>query len=161
MHKPKSKTYSLFFIEVHRLARLCTSAYLKLRQDLHPNFPRGQLANLLTSACLKLRKNLHPNFHRSPSISKSVHFLISKLRQGLQAIFHERSSISKCVTPMHESKSGKTYTLIFIEGHWLTQLCTSAYLKVRQYLHPNSHRSPSISKSVHFRISQTQEKLTV
>ena len=94
------KTYYLFFIEVHQLAPLFTSAHLSLKQDLPSNF------------------------HRSPSISKSILFRTTRIQVRLTFYFHKSPSISTFVTPTHKAESGKTHLLIFIEVHRLAKLRT-------------------------------------
>ena len=71
-----SKTYLLFFLtKVHQFSKICPpphnsdlgKTYLLFLIEVH------QLANLFTSPYLKLRQDLQSVFHRNSSISESLH----------------------------------------------------------------------------------------
>lgn len=80
--------------------------------------------------------------------------------QDLPAIFHKSRSMSRSDSPPHQSDWGKTYFLFVPEVHRLANLYTPVSLRFRQDLQAIFHRSPSIRKFVHLRISQTQARLT-
>ena len=136
-HKSNSsKTYILCSTEVHQLVNLPTTAQLRLRQDL-------QTVSL-----------------RSPSISKSFHPRIDQNQVRLTTCFHASSSVSKFGHPRMTQTQARLTIYFSQKVQQLANLFTSAYLRLKQDLLPISLRSPSISKSDHPRITQTQVGLT-